>query len=224
MLVLMIFLILFFLVSSWWQNSALYRWGKKKSKLLFSKKTPSLVHSFTDMCSVPSTCYVWSLCWKRKGEHGKQSQDSQCRLCGRQGGISVAATRICDIMTWKSEMKGWCTTISETAGIRLTWSEVWGIFLRMPQRLGETWVGLKPSGNGKAFSVRRHSMCKRPAHWEPQRAQGAGNWRTSGKCPGDARSCVFIPQTMGENGSVSEKGIAERLRESTLCLHIPDQR
>lgn len=99
----------------------------------------------------------------------------------------MAATLTRDITTSKSEMKGWCATISEIAVIRLTWSEVWDIFLRMPQGLGEMYVGLEPSGNGKVFSVRRHSTCKCPPHQEPQRAQGAGHWRGSGKCPGDAR-------------------------------------
>ena len=96
----------------------------------------------------------------------------------------MAATLTRDITTSKSEMKGWCATISEIALIRLTWSEVWDIFLRMPQGLGEMYVGLEPSGNGKVFSVRRHSTCKCPPHREPQRAQRAG---ASGKCPGDAR-------------------------------------
>ena len=35
-------------------------------------------------------------------------------------------------------------------------------------------------------------------------------WRRQGR--------VFISQTMGEDGSVSEKSIAERLRASTVCF------
>lgn len=126
----------FLLVSSWWQNPALHKLRKEEKQIIvFPKKLPHLfIHS--QACAQSLACYdhYWKPVLEKQGVNMENSPGTHSAgsVVGREALVSISS----HMYMWHYNLE----SLRNCTGIRLTWSEVWGIFLRMPQRLGE-WPG-----------------------------------------------------------------------------------